>query len=89
MDTIDGIVEIYENVFYDSATQILHIKRHYKNLYMMEERTVDFNMRQFFPKELDYLFVKNGFRIEQKFGGFDESTFTRNSPKQIIIASLY
>lgn len=88
VDTIDGIVEISENVFYDSAAQILHIKRHYKNRFMSEERTVEFTMRQFFPQEFDYLFLKNGFRIEQKFGGFDESKFTRESPKQIVVASL-
>ncbi len=86
--TNDGWVVITENVFYDAATQINHINWHYKNQYMKEERTVNFTMRQFFPQELDYLFAKNGFRIEQKFGDFDESEFTRKSPKQIIIAAV-
>ncbi len=86
--TDDGWVVITENVFYDAATQINHINWHYKNQYMKEERTVNFSMRQFFPQELDYLFVKNGFRIEQKFGDFEESEFTSKSPKQIIVASV-
>jgi SAM-dependent methyltransferase len=85
--TDDGWVVIEENVFYDAATQINHINWHHKNQFMKEERTVTFMMRQFFPQELDYLFEKNGFRIEQKFGNFDESEFTSLSPKQIIIAS--
>ena len=85
--TKDGWVIINENVFYDAATQINHIKWHYKNQFMKEERTVDFTMRQFFPQELDYLFRKNNFRIEQKFGNFNETKFTRKSPKQIIVAS--
>ncbi len=86
--TDDGWVVINENVFYDAATQINHINWHYKNQYMKEERTVTFSMRQFFPQELDYLFEKNGFQIEKKFGNFDESEFKSNSPKQIIIASI-
>jgi hypothetical protein len=43
-------------------------------------------MRQFFPQELDSLFIYNGFRIEQKYGDSDESPFTGESPKQIIVA---
>lgn len=43
-------------------------------------------MRQFFPQELDAIFHYNGFRSEAKYGDFDESEFTNNSPKQIIIA---
>lgn len=86
--TNDGWVVITENVFYDAATQINHINWHYKNQYMKEERTVNFSMRQFFPQEVDYLFAKNGFRIEQKFGDFEESEFTSKSPKQIIVAGI-
>lgn len=86
--TDNGWVVITENVFYDAATQINHIKWHYQNQYMKEVRTVDFTMRQFFPQELDYLFVKNGFRIEQKFGDFYESEFKSNSAKQIIVAGV-
>jgi SAM-dependent methyltransferase len=84
--TDEGWVVITENVFYDAATQINHLKWHYKNQYMKEERTVNFTMRQFFPQELDYLFVRNGFRILEKFGNFDGTGFNRKSPKQIIIA---
>ena len=45
-------------------------------------------MRQFFPQEFDALFEYNGFKIEAKYGDFDESGFTGDSPKQIIVASL-
>ena len=45
-------------------------------------------MRQYFPQELDALFAYNGFKIEAKYGNFDESNFHSNSPKQIIVASL-
>jgi hypothetical protein len=86
--TENGWVVITENVRYDAATQINHLQWHYKNQFMKEEETVSFTMRQFFPKEFDFLFELNGFRIEQKFGDFDESEFMSSSPKQIVIAAL-
>lgn len=84
--TDEGWLVITENVFYEAATQINHIRWHYKNQYWKEERTVSFRMRQFFPQELDALFAANGFRIVRKFGDFDESPFVSDSPKQIMVA---
>jgi hypothetical protein len=84
--TDEGWLVIETTVRYDSATQINHIDWHYKNQYWKEEQTVSFSMRQFFPQELDALFAYNGLQIEHKFGNFDESLFSSNSPKQIIIA---
>jgi ubiquinone/menaquinone biosynthesis C-methylase UbiE len=86
--TENGLVVITESVRYDAATQINHLQWHYKNQTMREEQTVSFTMRQFFPQEFDLLFDLNGFHIEQKFGDFDESEFTSDSPKQIVVASL-
>lgn len=86
--TADGWIVLTENVFYDKATQINHLNWHYKNQFIKEEQTVNFTMRQFFPQELDALFRYNDFRIEHKFGDFDESAFTNHSPKQIIVAGL-
>lgn len=85
--TDEGWIVIETTVRYDAATQINHINWHYKNQYWKEEQTVSFTMRQFFPMELDALFEYNGFKIEAKYGDFDESVFATNSPKQIIIAS--
>lgn len=86
--TENGWVVLTENVRYDIATQINHIDWHYKNQFMKEEQTVSFTMRQFFPQEFDALFEYNGFRIEAKYGDFDESAFSSDSPKQIVVASL-
>lgn len=86
--TENGWVVITENVRYDAATQINYLQWHYKNQSMREEQTVSFTMRQFFPQEFDTLFLYNGFRIEHKFGNFDESEFSSDSPKQIIVANL-
>lgn len=87
-ETENGGVILTENVRYDAATQINYLQWHYKNRSMREEQTVSFTMRQFFPQEFDALFAYNGFRIEQKFGNFDESAFTSSSPKQIVVAAL-
>lgn len=86
--TENGWIVLTENVRYDAATQINHINWHYKNQYHKEEQTVSFTMRQFFPQELDAIFQFNNFKIEAKFGDFDESNFSGASPKQIIVASL-
>ena len=85
--TENGWIVLTENVRYDAATQINYLNWHYKNQFMREEQTVSFTMRQFFPQEFDALFEYNGFRIEKKFGNFDESKFSSASPKQIVIAS--
>jgi ubiquinone/menaquinone biosynthesis C-methylase UbiE len=87
-ETEDGKYELSENVRYDAATQINYLHWHYKNESMQAEETVSFTMRQFFPQEFDALFHYNGFRVEHKFGNFDESDFTSASPKQIVVASL-
>ncbi|MBK8148927.1 MAG: class I SAM-dependent methyltransferase [Acidobacteria bacterium] len=84
--TENGWVVVTENVRYDAATQINHIDWHYKNQYMKEEQTLSFQMRQFFPQELNALFAQNGFRVEAKYGDFDESEFCGRSPKQIVVA---
>lgn len=86
--TKDGWIVLTENVRYDAATQINHLDWHYKNQFAREEQTVSFTMRQFFPTELDALFRYNNFQIEHKFGDFDESNFTSQSPKQIVVARL-
>jgi len=86
--TENGWVVLNENVSYDPATQINHIDWHYRNQFVKEEQTVSFSMRQFFPQEFDALFACNGFKIEQKYGDFDESPFSSTSLKQIIVAGF-
>jgi SAM-dependent methyltransferase len=78
-----------EDVNYDAATQINHIRWHFWHRPTDTEKMLSFTMRQFFPQEFDALFEYNDFRIEQKFGDFDGSKFTKNSPKQIVVASPF
>jgi hypothetical protein len=80
-----GTVVVTENNVYDTATQINHIKWYYRIGDEKEERMVENNMRILYPGELDTLLHYNGFIIEGKYGDFDESPFTSNSPKQLIV----
>jgi SAM-dependent methyltransferase len=78
-------VIVTENNYYDRATQINHVKWHYK--IREREFTHDLDMRIFYPQELDALLIHNGFRIK-KFGDFNGSPFTSESPKQVYVCSI-
>jgi hypothetical protein len=38
------------------------------------------------PQEIDALLRYNGFIVEHKFGGYDESPYGDDSPKQLIVS---
>jgi len=77
-----------ENVFFDTVTQINHIEWHFWHRPTDTEKSLSFSMRHFFPQEFDALFHFNNFRIDEKYGDFDETEFKSDSPKQIVVASL-
>ncbi len=77
-------VAIMETVWYDAATQISHSLWHYQR----EGEPADiraFDMRMFFPQELDALLTLSGFTIEAKYGGFDKSAFSAASRQQLVV----
>jgi hypothetical protein len=75
-------VEVDSEYFSDS--QILHFVLTYRG---SEELLLvkDVRMRCFFPEELVGLCRTGGFDVVERFGDFDESPFTANSPKQILL----
>jgi ubiquinone/menaquinone biosynthesis C-methylase UbiE len=81
----DGRVFVTEEVRYDAATQINHIRWFFRNEGREEEAVLSFEMRQFFPQEIDALLWYNGFLIEHKYGSYDEQEFCDNSHKQLIV----
>lgn len=87
-ETPKGKVVLTGKVNYDSATQINNIEWIYQNILSGKEKRFNFTMRQFFPQELDALFVYNNFQIEEKFGDRDGSPFTKDSLRQIVVAKL-
>ncbi len=53
-----------------------------------EEGVLSFEMRQFFPQEIDTLLEYNGFTIDRKYGGYDGEEFSGDSPKQLIVCTV-
>ncbi len=81
----DGVPIMIEAAsHYQSDTQILQF-----DLYYMRAgkhiRTKHVNMRCFFPEELRAICLHNGFKIKERFGNYDESSFHANSSKQILV----
>ena len=79
-----GNILVAESHFYDAASQISRVKNYYM-IGDQKEVAVDFNMRIFYPQELDALIRYNGFTIEAKYGNYDETPFVSESPKQLIV----
>ena len=80
-----GRVFVTEEVRYDAATQINYIRWFFRNERNHQESVLSFEMRQFFPQEIDALLWCNGFMIEHKYGSYDEQEFSGDSPKQLIV----
>jgi len=78
-------VVVTSEVSYDAATQVNHVTYHYLHGVGGPETTLHFDMRQFFPQELDALLTHAGFVIEEKYGDRDESKFTSASMRQLVV----
>ena len=78
-------VFVTEEVRYDAASQVNHAKWIFKNEGSDRETILLFEMRQYFPQEIDALLWYNDFLVEHKYGSYDETEFTSESPKQLII----
>jgi hypothetical protein len=78
-------VFVTEELRYDAATQVNHIKWFFQNEGSDEEAALSFEMRHFFPQEIDALLWYNGFLIEHKYGNYDEEEFSSDAMKQLIV----
>ena len=76
---------VTEQVSYDSASQVNHIQWFFRNEGSIDEVTLAFEMRQFFPQEVDALLWYNDFLIEHKYGNYNEEEFFSNAWKQLVI----
>jgi SAM-dependent methyltransferase len=82
----DSQVFVTEQVSYDSASQVNHIQWFFRNEGSNDEVMLSFEMRQFFPQEIDELLWYNGFLIEHKYGNYNEEEFSSDAWKQLIIS---
>jgi SAM-dependent methyltransferase len=83
--TGDSQVFVTEQVRYDSASQVNHIRWFFRNEASDNEVMLSFEMRQFFPQEIDALLWYNDFLIEHKYGSYNEEEFSSDAWKQLII----
>lgn len=83
-----GHVVVTENNVYDRARQVNEIKWYFKFEKTGQEVVKIVPMRIFYPLELDSLLRHSGFEIICKYGGFDSSPFSSESPNQIPICKL-
>jgi SAM-dependent methyltransferase len=70
---------------YNSKTQINTVHWYYDIDDGKERYIEEMPMRIYFPQELDALLEANGFFIEKKYGNYDRTPFTENSPQQLYI----
>jgi ubiquinone/menaquinone biosynthesis C-methylase UbiE len=75
---------VTEDNRYDSATQINHVTYYYSKEGHPDFHSHPLDMRCYFPQEMDALLHYNEFKIIQKYGGFDKSSFSSKSMKQVF-----
>jgi SAM-dependent methyltransferase len=83
-----GQVVMTETPSYNTATQIQRLRWHYKIGDKDDAKVEEWDMRIYYPQELDALIRYNGFEIEHKWGSYDESPFQSDSPKQIVVCKV-
>lgn len=83
-----GQISVSEQVRYDAASQINHVRWFWRSEATGQEQTSDFSMRVYFPQELDALLAYSGFAISNKYGDFDFSPFRSASRHQLIVARI-
>jgi SAM-dependent methyltransferase len=83
--------EYSTNQTYDPVTQIAYMRIYYRALDVPagKERTQVIRLahRQFFPAELEALLHASGFRVLERWGGFDGQRFAGDSEAQVIICA--
>jgi SAM-dependent methyltransferase len=80
-----GTVTVTENNVYDTASQINHIRWYYRIEGETEEAAVALDLRMYYPREIEALLHYNGFDLIARYGDYDETPFTTQSTRQLIV----
>jgi len=83
----DGHVTIEETNDYDKAAQINRVKWSFRRD-GKEFKQIDLDIRIFYPEELLLILDHNGFDVVERYGDFDLSEFTSDSPKQVLFCKV-
>jgi SAM-dependent methyltransferase len=83
-----GEVVLEETREYIAERQIVRSTRYYHVGDKRDVSVSSLELRCFFPCELDLMLEYFGFRLEAKYGDFDESPLHSRSPKQICVCGV-
>jgi SAM-dependent methyltransferase len=81
-------LEVREDTFYDPATRLLNISWRLLDQAKPDEPPLArtrYNLRQYFPAEIERLLSAAGLIAHERYGEFDRSAPTEHSRKQILI----
>lgn len=70
----------------DNARQIMRLVTHYSwfdEMGVLKKERFEFDMTCIFPRELRILLERNGLAVEELWGNYDGSGFTKDSPRMI------
>ncbi len=83
-----GMITVSEQVRYDTVAQISQIRFYCRWPDEQPQLELSFQMRQFFPREIEALLAYNGFEIETAYGSFDRAPLTSEASSQILVCRL-
>lgn len=83
-----GAITVEETIAYDPIRQVSRAKWYWSRPEHPDFRQTWLTMRQIYPQELPLLLERGGFRLVDRFGGFDRSPLTGTSMRQVAICAL-
>ncbi|UJW84371.1 class I SAM-dependent methyltransferase [Devosia sp. SL43] len=83
-----GVITIEETIAYDPVRQVSRADWYWSRPGHPDFRHTPLTMRQIYPQELPLLLERGGFRLVERFGGFDRSAFDATSMRQVCVCAL-
>ena len=78
-------LKLFESSVYDQSSQINNVKWYYSINGSKELKLKELQQRCFYPQEMDYILMKNSFKVINKFGSFSQTDFKSGDPYMIYI----
>jgi SAM-dependent methyltransferase len=87
----DGVMRTsrYTTFQADPSTQIRHVTDIFEQIDadgLVRRYVAEYDLRFIFPAELELLLTLAGLRLERRYGDYDLSAFTAQSPRMIVLA---
>lgn len=82
-----GRITVEETISYDPVRQVSTVDWYWSRPGHADFRHTPLSMRQIYPQELPLLLERGGFRLIERFGGFDRSPLAASSMRQVCICT--